>query len=105
MPLASGRGSRPNLGFHLGFPRVAGRFQIKTSLKVHPVPGRRGEVARQAQGRLSGDGAFAGHNRADAVRRDVNFPGELVHAQAQVVQGLPEDLARMDGRELSGGAS
>lgn len=100
-----GRGSRSNLGFYLRFPRVAGRFEIKASLKVHPVPGRRGEVARQAQGGLSGDGALAGHNRANTVCGDVNLPGELVHAQAQVVQGLPKDFARMNGRKFSGSAS
>jgi hypothetical protein len=66
---------------------------------------RRPEISRQAQGSLSSDCALSGDDRADTVRGDVNFLGEPVHADAQVTQGLFENLARMNGRQLIGNGS
>lgn len=100
-----GRVAGPNLGFHAILPLIASRFEVVSRLHIQPVFRRGPEISSQAQGSLRGDCALSGDDRTDTVGGDVNFLGEPVHADAQVIQSLFENVARMNGRQLIGSVS
>jgi hypothetical protein len=87
-------------GVHTSFPLIASGVEVVSRLHVQPVFGRGPEIAGEAQGGFSGDGALSGEDRADPVGGYVDLLGQAIHAEAEVVEGLLEDDAWMNGREF-----
>lgn len=71
-------------------------------LQVEPELGRGAEVARQAQGRVRGDGAATEGNLVEAGAGHLDGVGQLVDAQTHRLQEfLAQDFARVDRRQAA----
>lgn len=77
-----------------------GGFQIVRVLQVQPVLGRGAEVARQPYGGINRNSSLAIYNRADPVHRNPQRTREFVQAHVDLLKFVPEQLARMYGRQL-----
>src|SRR3546814_2948697 len=81
--------------------RVPGAFGVVARLAAQPVAVGEAEVAAQAQVGIGGDGALAGNDVADTLRRDIDVLGEAIAGDApRLHEVMQRDLTAMDGREV-----
>ena len=82
---------------------VFGDIQVVLSLQSLPELRGIAKEARQPQGGIGGDGAFAKHDLVDAARIHTNVNGEAVLAQVhRLDEFLQQHFTRMDGGEFLG---
>src|SRR3546814_4878518 len=82
--------------------RVPGAFGVVARLAAQPVAVGEAEVAAQAQVGIGGDGALAGNDVADTLRRDIDVLGEAIAGDAhRLHEVMQQDLTGVDGRERS----
>jgi len=86
-------------GLILAISVAARRFGfecVEGVLQPQEIALRQGEEPAEAEVRVGGDAARAGHDGVNAVRRDADRARELVLAEARRLQKLMlEDIARM----------
>lgn len=86
---------RPDVGLDLLSRNPHDHAQLVVRLQDDPDLGRDAEVAAQSQRRVRRDGPLAVDDLADAPRRHVDVPGQLVDANTQRLHELfEEDFSR-----------
>jgi len=90
-------GAGVDVAVDLGLMLAGGGAQIVGALQVHPELRIDAEIAAEAQGGIGGEGALAGDDLGDTVRRHAQGHRELVRVDLEGFEELlEEDFAGMN---------